>query len=89
MLSPTHFNEVVVMKLFRIWITIFGPANLFISDNGGEFVNEDCESFGINVKTTAANSPWSNGICERHNGLIAEAFNKIIDDIKCSRKIAM
>ena len=37
-------------------------------DNGGEFNNGEftslCENFNINIKTTAAESPWSNGLIE-------------------------
>ena len=50
---------------------MFGTPGKFLSDNGGEFANQEfidfAEIFGINGKTTAAESPWSNGLCERHN----------------------
>ena len=39
-----------------------------------------CETLGITVKTTAAKSPWSNNLVERHNLVLLEmlnnAFNK-------------
>ena len=41
-----------------------------MSDNGGEFANNEfkdvCEALNIYVKVTAAESPFSNGIVERH-----------------------
>ena len=90
---PNKHRDTIISGVFKCWITLFGPAGMFFSDNGGEFVNDDflemCESLDINMKTTAANSPWSNGVCERHNGLIAESFDKILEDVKCSPKIAL
>ena len=49
------------------------PWNSFLVDNGGEFNNNEfisfCENFNMNIKMTAAESPWSNGLVERHNGI--------------------
>eukprot|EP00111_Clytia_hemisphaerica_P021079 TCONS_00062116-protein len=67
-------KEVIVGQLFDIWIKIFGYPNKFLVDNGGEFDNQEfqdfCENLNIKIKTTAAESPWSNGLVERHNGII-------------------
>ena len=38
------------------------------------------EKLGIVVKYTAANSPWSNGICERHNATLTETYLKLLAD---------
>ena len=35
------------------------------------------EQFVITVKTTAAESPWSNGMLERHNGILAKIIEKL------------
>ena len=52
-----------------MWIAPFGTTEKFLVDNGGEFANpsyiEMAEQFGITIKTTAAESPWSNGTVER------------------------
>ena len=32
------------------------------------------------LKTTAAESAWSNGLVERHNGVLANIINKITDE---------
>ena len=49
----------------------------FLSDNCGEFSNEGYrnfyENFNIVPGTTAAESPWGNGTCERHNGVPTES----------------
>ena len=85
--------EEIIQKIFEIWITVFGPPSKFFSDNGGEFNNEKfrtfCESMNITIKTTAAESPWSNGLCERHNAVLADVYSKTIADAKCSRKTAL
>ena len=42
-------------------------------DNGGNFQNEEMciftERFNIEMKATPSESPWSNGICEKWEGL--------------------
>ena len=62
-------KEVVIDKIFKHWSSIFGTPKLFLSDNGGEFSNdifcEMGEQLNINVITTSAESPWSNGIVEK------------------------
>ena len=63
----------VIDKIFKHWIAIFGTPNLFLSDKE-EFNNELFREMGkqlnINIKTTAAESPWSNSIVEKQNGVI-------------------
>ena len=92
-LIPNKSKETIVEALFQMWVSIFGRPNVFLTDNGGEFVNQDfmdlCDELEINVKTTAAYAPFSNGICERHNGIIADSYSKLIEDVKCSPEIAL
>ena len=77
-------NEIIA-KVFQCWISIF--------DNRGEFVNSEflelCESFNIVVLTTAAESPWSNGLCERHNAVLADMLDKIIEERQCDLETAI
>ena len=35
------------------------------------------EKFNLSLKTTAANSPWSNGIVEHHNAILIEIIKKV------------
>ena len=93
MLVKNKTKEEIVEKFFRIWITIFGPPEKTLCDNGKEFCNSDflsmCQNLNINMKTTAAFAPWSNGIVERHNALLAEMIEKIKEDTGCSSEIAI
>ena len=90
---PNKKAETIISSIFRIWISIFGPPATFLSDNGGEFANEKFlsmgEAYNIKVKTTAAESPWSNGLCERYNGILGEMTEKIIEDTGCSLTVAL
>ena len=73
-------KETIVKGLMEYWCRIFGFPTFLLSDNGGEFVNSDivnfAETFNITLKTTAAESPWSNGLCEKHNGILGTMLNK-------------
>ena len=85
--------ESVVSALFSKWISTFGAPRKFLSDNGGEFNNElmRClgDHFGVNLMCTAAESPWSNGICERLNCIIGISVQKIVSDTKCNLTVAL
>ena len=62
-------------------------------DNGGEFnsteFREFCESLNVKLKTTAAESLWGNGLIEKHNGIIRESVEKVMEDISCSLDVAL
>ena len=85
--------EVIIQNFIQNWISIFGSPIKIFSDNGGEFVSEEltdfCENFNIKVSTSAAESPWSNGICERHNAILTEILLKVREDIHCSWEVAL
>ncbi|GAB1599884.1 hypothetical protein Ahia01_000265900 [Argonauta hians] len=86
-------KEEIVEKIFQHWIQIFGSPDTFLSDNGGEFNNNLMRELGelLNTKilTTAAESPCSNGITERHNALLAGMVEKVMEDTNCSLEIAV
>ena len=92
LISCKH-QDVIIACIFRIWFTYFGFPRKFLTDNGGEFSNERFremnEKFNIETATTAAESPFSNGIVERHNLVLAEAMDKTIKDAKCSPDVAL
>jgi transposase InsO family protein len=86
-------RDTIISALFRIWLSVYGAPQKFMSDNGGEFANADflelCEQFGIVVKTTPAESPWSNGVVERNNQTLARSMDKIIEDTGCHADLAL
>ena len=90
---PSKHPKAILNAILRNWISIYGSASQFLTDNGGEFVNDDflklCEEFNIKVKTTGAKAPWSNGLVEHHNLVLSEMLNKVLDDTKCPFDIAL
>jgi len=85
--------ETIVKGIFLAWVSIFGAPKKIFSDNGGEFNNSDMrelgEQFNVKVMTTAAESPWSNGVCERLNAVLGSSVRKIQEDTKCSTEVAL
>ena len=86
--NAAHFSTaaVVVGTLIKNWIAVFGAPGMILSDYGSEFNNSlflnMAEQCHITLKTTAAESPWSNGMMERHNGILAKTIEKLILDSK-------
>ena len=92
-LINTKRKDVIVACIFRMWIAYFGSPVKFLSDNGGEFGNdvlqEMSEKLGVITETTAAESPFSNGIVERHNSILYEAMCKTMKETKCEPDLAL
>ena len=86
-------QETIIEHIFKHWIGVFGSPRSILSDNGCEFQNKAMRELGdllgIEIKTTAAEAPWSNGITERHNALIGNMLDKIIDSQNCSLQMAL
>ena len=83
----------IIDVIFKYWIAYFGTPTSFLTDNGREFNNslfrDMAQNLNIIVRTTAAQSPWSNGLNERHNGLLGESVKKTLEDVKCDFDIAL
>ena len=77
----------------KCWISLFGSPNTVFGDNGAEFVSKEfinlCENFNMKVKTTAAEAPWTNGICERHNAIITDIILKVRNYTNCDWEAAL
>ena len=90
--SSKH-KEVIVATIMKQWVATFGKPKSLFSDNGDEFNNEFfrdiAELLDCKVITTAAFSPWSNGIVERHNAVIESMILKIVHETKCSVENAL
>ena len=48
-----------------------------------------CENFNIRICTTAAESPWSNSLIEKHNVVLGLAVAKTLEDINCDLQLAV
>ena len=77
--------KVVVEKILEIWIgSGLGVPLKFFCDNGGEFAYsvflDMCENLNIQVIHTAAESPFSNGLCERNHCVIDEMIAKMMSE---------
>ena len=85
--------KTIIEAIFKYWIQLFGAPEKILSDNGKEFANEllreVCEAFNIQPLSTPAESPWSNGVVERHNATLGEMVLKLREDTKCSIEIAV
>lgn len=88
----TKRQEIIVDGIMKMWISYFGKPKKFLADNGGEFSNESykdmCTSLDIEIMKTAAESPWSNGTVERHNGILKECILKTMEDSGCTLESA-
>ena len=84
---PNKEKSTVVSGILKIWTSLFGSPKSILSDNGGEFSNEEFVEMGqklnTEIKSTAAESPWSNGVNERHNGILGEMVGKTMHDCNC------
>ena len=74
--------EVILKSIFKSWIQIHGASEKCLTDNGGEFANSKsidmAECMKITVKVTAAESPFSTGLVERQNFIIADMIDKVL-----------
>ena len=89
----TKKKDEIVRKLFQHRVTIFGVSNKYLVDNGGEFANREfityCKNMNIQICTTAAESPWSNGLVERHNAVLGMTVSKVMKDVNCQLEVAV
>ena len=83
----------ILEKVFRVWISVFGRPGQFLTDNGGEFVNEEfnemCQLLDIVISTSPAESPFCNGMVERHNGILGKMIDSTMGDTGCSLETAI
>ena len=82
----------IISAIFKYWITYIRTPEAISTDNGRKFNNQSfqdmAQNLNIVVHTTAAESPSSNGINERHNEILGEMV-KTLEDTHCSFEIAL
>ena len=92
-LISTKKKEVVVKKIFQIWLAYFGSPVKLHNDCGGEFENEVlkemAQAFGVEISTTPGEAPFSNGVVERGNTMLYETMKKTQEDARCSLETAL
>ena len=90
---PNKNASTVAEALFTTWIAYFGAPHQILSDNGGEFNNEVMRTMGdffdVKLLYTAAESPWSNGTCERLNCILSVSMLRVMDDLRCPVETAL
>jgi len=71
---PEKEAPTIVRALISVWICVYGAMRWLLSDLGREFhkalVHTLGERFNVSVNLTVCQSAWSNGICERQNGVV-------------------
>ena len=76
--------EVILKGIFKSWIQIYGAPEKFLTHKSGEFANSKIidmvESMNIKVKVTVVESPFSNGLVERHNFIMADMMDKVLEE---------
>ena len=76
--------DTIIKGIFECWIKFLGVPRKFLSDNGGEFRNEEfndmADNLNIHVMTTPAEAPWCNGMVEKHNHIIGVMLEKLWED---------
>ena len=59
----------------------YGLHEEILVDNGGEFIAEEIQEMtsvlNIKVNTTASNSPFSNGLCEKNHAIVDNMMEKL------------
>ena len=71
----------VIDHLMKRWFSVFGKMKAILSDNGGEFSNEEMREIAsildLKLYTTAGYSPHQNGLNERIHGVIDLILHKL------------
>ena len=91
---PSKKPEHIVAGILDCWISKYGIFDRTVHDNGGEFVGkafvEMTDLLGIQDTTTAAHSPFSAGIVEKHHALCDKTLEALRRDFpKYDKKILL
>lgn len=74
-------SAIEVGNAFLSWIVLFDAPHRLRADDRGDFSNGLWrligDHFGVHLDATAAQAPWSNGVCERHNATVKQTFMKL------------
>ena len=83
-LVPRKCPSDIIHAVMSEWCSIFGVMGGVLTDNGGEFVSKEMievESLlNVEVLSTAAESPFQNGICEQNHQVVDTILTKLVHD---------
>lgn len=84
-------SSCIIDKVVENWIGTFGVMRSIMTDNGGEFNNDEmrdvCSVLDVEVVTTAAESPFQNGLCEKVHSITDGMLTKLkADNPKANEK---
>ena len=90
---PSKESSDIINAIFKHWITYFGTPGSILTDNNREFNKQSfrdmAQNLHIIVHTTPAESPCSDGLNERHNGILGKMIKKTLEDTHYSFEIAL
>ena len=76
----------VINALMQNWVGVFGVMVSILTDNGGEFNSDEMREvmsiLNVRVLTTAAESPFQNGLCERVHAVTDMMLLKLEEENK-------
>ena len=81
---PRKDSTSILCAIIDNWISYFGIMQGIFSDNGGEFRNDELREVGsvlnFSIQTTAADSPFQNGLCEKNHAIVDLILSKLKAD---------
>ena len=89
-LLKTKRCEEVTAAIMECWVAVYGAFERTIHDNGGEFTGkqfkEMMDLLGVLDGTSAAHSPWSCGVVERHHAVVDSTYQALLRDFPSYKK---
>ena len=83
-------SEEITAAIMECWVAVYGAFERTIHDNGGEFCGapfkEMMDLLGIQDGTSAAHSPWSCGVVERHHAVVDGTYQALLRDFPSYKK---
>ena len=74
----------VIDALMQRWVAVFGVMGSIMMDNGGEFSSDETREvmsmLNVRLLTTAAESPFQNGLCERVHAVTDMMLLKLTEE---------
>ena len=74
----------VIDALMQRWVAVFGVMGSIMTDNGGEFSSDETREvmsmLNVRLLTTAAESPFQNGLCERVHAVTDMMLLKLTEE---------